>query len=95
MRNGPNGISLFIVSRFSLKFNEKNIISAIPATAPTQKDKMTALAPRDNPKNQPIPRASFPSPNPIHLPPEKNHNRKNGEKSIGPDRNGRKVGIEN
>jgi hypothetical protein len=95
MRNGPKGISLFIVMCLGYEFNEKNIISATPTIAPIQKDNNTALPPRDNPRNHPIPRASFPSPKPIHLPPDTNHKIKNGKNSISPERNDTNVGIKN
>lgn len=95
MRKGPKGISLFIVMRLPFEFNEKNSISMILMIAPIQKEIRIALAPSESPRNQPIPSASFPSPKPIHLPPEKNHSIKNGKNSIGPEKNGSKVGIDN
>jgi len=95
MRKGPKGISLFIVMRLSFEFNEKNSISIILMIAPTQKEIRMALAPSESPKNQPIPSANFPSPKPIHFPPEKNQSMKNGRNSIGPEKNGSKVGIDN
>ena len=57
-------------------FLDTNFIIATPImtirdiTAPIQKAKTIAEKPYLIPKSQPIPSASFPSPRPIHLPPE-------------------------
>src|SRR3989338_5127161 len=61
--NGPKAILLF--RPYLLLFKS---ISKTPATAPTQKDKVTAATPLTIPRSQPIPKASLASPKPIQRP---------------------------
>ncbi|HJL55719.1 MAG TPA: hypothetical protein QGF60_00730 [Candidatus Paceibacterota bacterium] len=93
IRNGPNGISLFIVSRFPLKFNKGILIRIILIKAPIQKERIIAVMPKESPRSHPMPSASLPSPRPIHVPREKNQKLKKNRKNMGPERNGRSVGI--
>ncbi len=85
-RNGPNGISLLIVSFFVL--NAKRIKLT---AAPIQNARTTAEIPSIRPRAQPMPRANLPSPSPIHLPLEKNQRRKKGKNKAGPATNTHKV----
>ena len=62
--NGANGSSLFI-PRFC------KITKGTDTNAPIQNASIIPNTPSVNPKSHPIPNASFASPNPIHLPPEK------------------------
>lgn len=84
MRNGANGISLLIVRFFPVKFNFCKESNARLTAAPIQKPKITADIPETNPRNHPIPSASFASPSPIHRPPERSHIKKKGKARIGP-----------
>jgi hypothetical protein len=68
--NGAKGISLLIVSFLLDKFNFSNKSNPILNKAPIQKANIIEKIPPDIPKIQPIPRESFASPNPIHLPEE-------------------------
>src|SRR3989338_9893842 len=58
--------------------------SATLTKAPIQNARMSALPPPDIPKNQPVPKESFASPNPIHRPEERSHKRKNGSATTTP-----------
>lgn len=84
IKNGAKGISVLIVILWLFIFNLENSISITEKIAPIQKAKISADSPDTNPSKNPIPRASFPSPSPINLPPEKNHRQKNGIKKINP-----------
>lgn len=68
--NGAKGISLLIVSFLLDKFNFSNTSNPILNNAPIQKANIIEKIPPDIPRSQPIPRESFASPNPIHLPEE-------------------------
>ena len=84
IRNGPNGISLFIVNCFLCKYNDEINASPTPKRAPIQKDNMIAETPADKPSIHPIPTTSFPSPKPIHLPSDISHKKKKNKKNRGP-----------
>src|SRR3989338_11646705 len=101
MRNGPNGISLFIVKPSCLFWNEdvgisfrishvhvgeERIRSGIPTKAPSMNAKKTALRPPGNPRSHPKESANFESPNPIHRPPYTYHSTKSGRAAMGPAR---------
>ena len=83
IKNGPKGISLFIVT-FSCPADNRvilpNKIIPRPKSAPIQKARTIAIYALLIPKNQPIPSASFASPNPIHVPCEKYQRAANGAK---------------
>jgi hypothetical protein len=87
IRNGANGISVFI----PISFRDNNINNTL-TIVPIQKDIIIAKIPDDKPSNHPIPRISFPSPRPISLPFEKNQTRTNGVASSGPAIKAEKVG---
>src|SRR6185436_10779781 len=72
IRNGPNGISLFI---FNFLFT---VIKIITQAAPTQKDTNTAEKPCARPRRAPMPAISFTSPSPNNRPLEKSQMRKKG-----------------
>ena len=84
-RKGAKGISLFIV-RDLRRRNKDRDKAPSPQNAPTQKEKITAVIPRDIPSNQPIPRASLASPSPIQRPPETSQKKAKKQKRIGPAR---------
>ena len=99
MRNGPNGISLFIVNP-PAGFSREVIPSVYSVRmmcgrgnsmhtdtiAPIMNAPKTANRPRTGPSNHPMPRASLASPNPIHIPREKSQSAKSGVAAIGPAR---------
>src|SRR3990167_943894 len=78
-RNGANGISLFIVKRLRGSNNKKRL-----GKKAVQNANITAEIPPESPRNHPKPKASFASPSPIALPPERNHRRVNGSMMSGP-----------
>src|SRR3990167_5380990 len=59
IRNGANGISLFIVNRFFCKYNDEINASPTPKKAPIQKDSVIAENPADKPSIHPIPQQVF------------------------------------
>ena len=61
--------------------------------APDQKAITKAERALAKPKSHPMPRASFASPNPIHLPLEINQKKAKGNAINKPDRNSEIVGI--
>ncbi len=79
MRNGANGISLFIPAR-------DEAISKSPTIAPIQNDNKNTLTLPIIPTIAPMPSANFTSPKPMALPFEKNHKKKNGAASTNPDK---------
>ena len=91
-RNGPNGISLFIVMPRGTKDNRRGKNAAmrsvmsrkIAMRAPIQNASITAATPWEIPRSQPMPRESFASPKPIQRPWEKNQRSANGRARRGP-----------
>src|SRR3989338_5462009 len=63
--NGPNGIVLFMVER-------RNANKTPPAAPPIQNEKRNAARDADQPRIRETASTSFASPNPIHVPREKN-----------------------
>ena len=89
IKKGAKGISLLIVKFLSLKNNEGNFeerISARPKIEPIQNAKIIEEIPSVNPMNQPIPKASLASPNPIQQPFDTNQRSAKGVAKINPDK---------
>lgn len=86
-KNGAKGISLFIEYFF-----ERNI-RKIPMIAPDQKERTATPNILPIPTSQPIPKASFASPRPIHLPPDTSQIKARGKAINMPDKNCQMEGI--
>ena len=101
IRNGPNGISLFIVNpntalreigvgvnRSTNVFHcaDDRRMSGTETTAPMMNAKNTANSQYRGPSRKPIPSASFASPNPIHVPRETTQSANSGDAATGPER---------
>lgn len=78
-RNGPNGISLLMVSPLFL--SPKRIR---PKIAPSQKEIKTIASPCERPNKIPKPKTILASPNPINRPLERIHSNANGAESKRP-----------
>lgn len=61
-------------------------MSGTDTKAPITNAKNTARMPVTGPSSHPMPSASFTSPNPIHIPREKNQSPKSGAATVGPAR---------
>src|SRR5574343_1372717 len=79
IKYGPNGISYF-----DFIFLNTIYIHIRLNNAPIQNARTIADRPAFNPRTQPIPRTSFASPNPIHLPLDRWNMRAKGNARIGP-----------
>src|SRR3989338_3855796 len=99
IKNGPNGISLFIVNpRVSLceidvgvnvrkiffHASEEMNTSRSDTTAPITNAPKRASNPSAGPSSHPTPSVSLASPNPIHRPRENSHSAKSGSATRGP-----------
>ena len=88
IKNGAKGISVFIPILMILLFDtffEKKIKNN-PKIAPIQNEIMIAERATEGGNIQPIPRISFASPKPIHLPLETSQSKAKGKAKIGPDK---------
>jgi small subunit ribosomal protein S21 len=77
-KNGANGISVFIVTRFATRR------TAIPTTAPIQILSMSAVSPAVSPRNHPNDNSKRLSAQPIQRPREMRDIQKSGSASTGP-----------
>lgn len=88
-RNGPKGISDLIVSPLlnigKLIFTFLRANRPKEKTAPIQKANMTAETPFASPKNKPITKIYFTSPNPSQRPFEIKKRKRNGRATITPE----------
>lgn len=80
IKNGANGISVFIV----ILCEEKNMITKL-TTAPIQNESVSIASPASGPSIHPRPRISFASPRPMSLPRDTSHSNANGNAKSGPD----------
>lgn len=90
IKNGAKGISVFM---FIFRL-EKNIIARL-TIAPIQNESVSMARVCIGPSIQPIPKISFASPRPIHLPRDTSHKRANGKAKSGPDTSAKSDGITN